>query len=133
MIAGQKISFLPGTRVYNTGYLHAYIFNGTWCNSTDGPVAAAPVSEKAVAGLEKTHFGIYPNPTNGNVTLVQKGETLYSNIRVEVYTLQGERIMTETIKGEQRHDLAFSGLKTGLYFVKIVAEGYVETIKLVKL
>ena len=41
--------------------------------------------------------------------------------------------MTETIIGEKMHDFRFSDMATGLYFVKVVADGYVETMKLVKL
>ena len=34
--------------------------------------------------------------------------------------------------GEQRHEFQFSNIPAGLYFVKIVADDYVETIKLIK-
>ena len=64
---------------------------------------------------------------------MQKGVKFYNNVKVEVYSLHGEKIMTETMIGEKKHEFRLPDIVTGLYFVKIVADDYVETIKLVKL
>jgi hypothetical protein len=40
--------------------------------------------------------------------------------------------MTEVMIGEKKHEFSFSQITPGLYFVKVVAENYVETIKLIK-
>jgi hypothetical protein len=55
-----------------------------------------------------------------------------SNIRVEVYNMSGSRVMTEQMIGQKQHEFNFSDLPFGMYFVKIVADNYVETIKLIK-
>jgi hypothetical protein len=47
--------------------------------------------------------------------------------------MQGEKVMSVTIIGQRQHDFRFSDMTSGLYFVKIIAEGYVETKKLIKL
>jgi trimeric autotransporter adhesin len=133
-IAWQKIIFLPGTTVHPGAYMHAYISPGTYCAGPTMPTVAEGTGEIApVAGTEFAPFSIYPNPTTGNFTLVQKGDKFYGNVKVEVYGMHGEKIMTETMIGEKKHDFGFSGMPTGLYFVKVVADGYVETMKLVKM
>ena len=77
-------------------------------------------------------FTIYPNPTTGNFTLEQKSGKLYGNVEVEIYGVRGERLMTGELIGEKKHEFFISYLPQGLYFVKIIAEGHVESFKLVK-
>jgi hypothetical protein len=129
-IAGAKILFLPGTKVTAPGYMHGYIApSGPFCSATKLTEVTAKSDEPLKT--ERAFFTLYPNPTNGNFTLVQKGENLYSNVKVEVYSMGGEKIMTEAVNGA-KHEFRFSDMPAGVYFVKVVAEGYVETIKLVK-
>jgi hypothetical protein len=52
---------------------------------------------------------------------------------MEVYSMQGEKEMGETIIGQKQLDFRFSEMAAGLYFIMIIAEGYVETKKLIKL
>ena len=111
------------------------IYSGSWCGGTKSVTLPAFEGNDfpASPGIEQSCFSIYPNPTTGSFTLVQKGDKLYGNVTVEVFSMRGEKVMTETIIGEQMHDFRFSDMATGLYFVKVVADGYVETMKLVKL
>lgn len=134
LIAGQKISFLPGTTVLNTGYMHGYIaVDGPWCTTSKMPeVAATGTEEPTPVSLEQTYFSIYPNPTTGNFTLVQKGDNQYGNVKVEVYGMRGDKVLSTQMIGEKKHEFVTSTLPTGLYFVKVVADNYTETIKLIK-
>ncbi|MFZ4523226.1 MAG: T9SS type A sorting domain-containing protein [Bacteroidales bacterium] len=131
--AGQRILLLPETKVVYQGYLLAKITSDPCL----GP--AAPVTIVSGTGqndlqmsLSHAYFTLYPNPTNGNFTLVQKGEPAYSKVRIDVYSMSGEKVMTERMIGEKSHEFRFSEVPAGLYFVKVVADEYVETIKLVK-
>ena len=120
--------------IHPRGYLHGYISTGTYCGVPASPaVAVLSGQDGSPLGFNQVNFTIYPNPTTGNFTLAQKGDKLYGNVKVEVFSMRGEKVMTETIIGEQMHDFRFSDMATGLYFVKVVADGYVETMKLVKL
>ncbi len=130
-IAGQNILFKPGTLVSNGGLMHGYI-STTYCLNPAAPITAATGQDEPQVGLSNAKFNLFPNPTSGNFTLVQKGEKTYGTVKVEVYTMNGEKIMTERMIGEQRHEFQFSSIPVGLYFVKIVADDYVETIKLIK-
>jgi hypothetical protein len=131
-IAGLTINFLPGTTVQPGGFLHGYIApGGPYCSNTKiGENTMGNDVQPAVTS--NAFFHIYPNPTNGNFTLVQKGERTYGNIRVEVYSMSGEKVHNESMNGQKRHEFRFIGMPSGLYFVKVVADDYVETMKLVK-
>jgi hypothetical protein len=103
-----------------------------------GPFCSPAKITEVVAGAEEVPFAtdrafftLYPNPTNGNFTLVKKGDLNYGNVKVEVFSMSGEKVFTGNMVG-QKHEFQFSGMASGLYFVKVVADNYVETIKLVK-
>jgi hypothetical protein len=130
LLAGNSVKLLPGTTVAAGGYLHGLIYTDTYC--------VAPTAPKTVAGstlpgtVEETWFSLFPNPTSGNFTLVQKGTMTYDQVTVEVYSMQGARVLTDRMTGEKQHEFGTASLPAGVYFVKIVASGYAETIKLVK-
>lgn len=131
--AGVRILIVPDAHVFNQGYLWAHITpGGPWCPppAKIAQVTAAP--EEQLPTLEKSWFTIFPNPTNGNITLVQKGDMQYGDVRVEVFSMRGDRVLSSQMIGVKQHEFETSALPTGIYFVKVIAEGYVETIKLVK-
>jgi hypothetical protein len=133
-IAGQMILFLPGTSVHSGGYLLGKIApNGPFCNPTL-PIAAAEKSgqEEQFFTTGNASFTLYPNPTIGNFTLVQKGEEIYENAKVEVYNMNGKKVLSDNLTG-RKQEFRFSGIPQGVYFVKVMAGGNVEAIKLVKM
>ena len=133
MIAGQNIRYLPGVSVHAGGYMRGFItINNQYCGQTPSVVTVVAGEEETVIGSEQTSFTIYPNPTSGNFTLEQKGEKVYDKVNVEVYGMRGERLMNEELIGEKKHEFMFSDLPPGLYFIKVLANEYVETFKLIK-
>ena len=112
--------------------MNGYI-SQNFCTNPSAPVtAAATGKDEPQLNLSRESFTLYPNPTSGNFTLVQKGEKANGSVKVEVYSMTGEKVMTEQMIGEKSHEFHFSNIPVGLYFVKVVAGDYVETIKLVK-
>jgi hypothetical protein len=131
-IAGMKILYLPGTSVLSGGYMLGKIApSGPFCSPAKLTEVAAGAEEVPVSS-ERAYFTLYPNPTNGNFTLVQKGNLTYGDVKVEIYSISGKIVLTESLVGQQKHEFRFSEMPSGLYFVKVVADDYVETIKLVK-
>ena len=82
--------------------------------------------------LSHAYFTLYPNPTSGNFTLVQRNDKLCDNVNVDIYNMHGEKVLTDRMMGEKKHEFRFSEIPVGFYFVKVVADNYVETIKLIK-
>ena len=132
-IAGVKISFMPGTTVQLGGKMHGSITpDGSYCPGKMPTLPAVVAGQdQNLFSIEQAFFSIYPNPTTGNFTLVQKGDKLYGNVKVDVYNMRGVKVMTDQMIGEKSHEFSFSGIPVGLYFVKVVADDYVETIKLI--
>ena len=133
MIAGLNIHYLTGSRVAQGGYLHGYI-------APAGPYCVAAPMVKAIANegndipsvTEKSFFRVYPNPTTGNFTLEQQGETIFGQVRVEIFGMHGDQMLTISMISEKKHEFAVSEFPAGLYFVKVIAGDRVETIKLIK-
>ena len=132
MIAGEKIIYRPGTIINEGGYMHGYI-STTFCGMQSQPLVAVVTGDgKVPFSAESLAFRIYPNPTNSNFTLEQKDGIDYSNFKVEIYSMQGARIIDEVIIGQKKHEFMFNDVPGGIYFVKVIAGDHVETIKLVK-
>ena len=138
MVAGKNILYLPGAWIKSGGSMHGYIdagepFCGIQAPSMPSTIAGEiePDEAQPVAALNTRAFVIYPNPANGNFTFEQTGEKSYAKVNIEIYSIRGERMVTKELHGENKHLFPVSDLQNGLYFVKVVADGYVETLKLV--
>jgi hypothetical protein len=134
MIAGHNIRYLPGTTVQAGGYMYGYITtNSRYCGQAPALVTVVAGEDELVPpAMEQSCFKLYPNPTSGNFTIELKGDINYDNVNVEVYSMRGERLMTEKIVGERKHEFWLPDLPHGLYYVKVVADDHLETFKLVK-
>jgi uncharacterized repeat protein (TIGR01451 family) len=71
-------------------------------------------------------FAMYPNPTSHFVTIKASGP---ENFAVEVFDIQGKKIMEDRAEGSLLMDV--SSLQQGMYFVKVMAGDTVETKKLI--
>jgi hypothetical protein len=131
MIAGQNIVYQPGTKVLPGGYMRGYISN-QYCNEGVHLPSTITGGESVPAITEKASFRIYPNPAGGKFTLEQKGAALNQDVRVEIYTMQGEKVMARELIQEKKTEFSIEEFTPGLYFVKVIAGEFVETIKLIK-
>ena len=84
------------------------------------------VDPSYVGEANASTYSIYPNPTNGNITV--KGENIN---KVEVYNLCGQMVMS--VNGSQNVNVDMSNLTSGVYMVKVVDGNGNETVnKVVK-
>jgi hypothetical protein len=136
MIAGVKISYLPGTTVLHGGYMHGYITaTSAYCASLP-PLMAAVVAgeEDAIAAgtlPESGTFAIYPNPTTGIFTILNKGDNITGKVQVDMFDMRGDRILSTSYKDEKRHVITLRDQAPGLYFLKIISGDQIESFKLI--
>jgi Secretion system C-terminal sorting domain len=72
-------------------------------------------------------FFIYPNPTKGILNI--KTELSYQNLKISIFTLLGERVITTTNQTE----IDINSLSTGTYFLRINIDGKTGMKKIIKI
>jgi hypothetical protein len=133
-IAGQKISFLPGTMVLPGGSVLGRIApEGPYCGGAM-PALPAAVAEQdeAPVSLGKAFFSIYPNPTTGGFSLELTGPDKTADIRVDMYGMYGERLLSATLKGQTKYDFSLAGKPVGVYFIRVVTGKHAGTGKIIR-
>jgi hypothetical protein len=136
-VAGQKISFLPGTTVQYGGNLHGYISSsGENCNSYKGLEYEfqhnGVNNSSLVSQADNGFFKTYPNPTNGGFLLELTGIAEPGEIKVELYGMHGEIVQSVVLTGKQKYDLSLSGQPAGVYFIRVVSGKNAGTGKIIK-
>jgi hypothetical protein len=134
MIAGQKISYLPGAKVKSGAYMHGYITtNGQYCSLTQPSMVSTVTGEDEVPVNEKDlRMKVYPNPTTGFFTLELNGWNPAESFHAEIYNMNGISVMSKEFNGETKYRISLMDVPAGLYFLRIVAKDKVETIKVIK-
>jgi hypothetical protein len=121
-IAGQMISFLPGTKVEEGGYLLGTITTtGQYCGVLPAAKSVAMATEGLSPVTEIMQFRLWPNPTTGSFTLEQSGDGTGQDLKLEIYSMLGERILADNIIGEKQHQFMLGNVPTGIYLVRILA------------
>lgn len=134
-IAGQKITYYPGTKVFSGGYLHGYI-STTFCTQPNpilSPVVAGNINE-GVQNLVNSDnlFKVYPNPTPGNFTLELKGDLPAENAHVEIFGILGDRIYTKDLKLERAQEFTLRDKPVGVYIIHVSSGNTTHTEKIIK-
>ncbi len=80
----------------------------------------------------KSSFIVYPNPTKGTFTLEQKEGTEYKKLKIEVFGMNGERVMTAELTGEKKHIFSLSTAPPGLYLMRVFTGETIEIIRINK-
>jgi hypothetical protein len=85
-----------------------------------------------IKDLTSLKINIYPNPTTCNFILELSGELLSDKVSVDIYGIRGEKILTETLNGERKHEFSLSGKPSGVYFIRVISGDKTETVKIIK-
>ena len=88
------------------------------------------VSTLSVANFESESFAVYPNPTNGLLTISSKNSSKSIN-NVVVSDVLGKTVQTNSFNSSKAV-LDLSRLNRGVYFVKVQSEGVDKIMKVVK-
>jgi hypothetical protein len=109
------IQFLAGTNFYNFIYNHSCFVSN--------PVGVAPLVNE-IQSLE-----LYPNPSE-NILNVKFNTN--SSGTIEVFSTLGVQCLTTSFIHQNTLQLNISGLKTGLYFLRITQMDKTKTYSFVK-
>ena len=132
MIAGQNILYYPGTLVEPGGYMNGYIApDGPWCVAPT-IVTVITGKEDALSQPEPSFFKVFPNPTNGIFSLEVPGLAGSEKIRVEIYGMKGEKVLSTVLAGERDHQFSLSGSAAGIYLLQVVSEKNSGTARIIK-
>jgi parallel beta-helix repeat protein len=83
------------------------------------PITTGPPDSTQKAFTSKL-FSVYPNPTRDLFTIELQQYTGAELMRVEVYNMHGERIITEELPAGARHALSLEEQQAGVYLVRVV-------------
>jgi hypothetical protein len=137
LVAGQKISMLPGVSVALGGYLHGYIStDGTYCGSMMNPLVSNPTKEIEVLSeimpANDQFIKIYPNPTADIVIVEFLNYDPGSPLNIEIYNMNGQLIISKSLTGITKQQFSLAGLPVGIYMVHARSDSRSEIAKIVK-
>ncbi|MEI7982966.1 MAG: T9SS type A sorting domain-containing protein, partial [Bacteroidota bacterium] len=134
MVAGQKIVFLPETMVQQGGHLWAYITTTSdYCGARGSSMVNSETKELEKISYEPGQdFRVYPNPTEGALTLEFSGIEKAMQTCIEIYRMTGELISKVDVIGVGHHSFSLAGEPAGIYFLRMVDKGKTGTIRIIK-
>lgn len=134
MIAGLKIDYLPGTKVFSGGKMHGYITT-TWqyCFTLPPQMIATAIEEEHNVIPDGSMFTVYPNPATGQFTIEIHERGMTGDVYAIVYGPRGELIRSDNMTGESGKVISLAGKPAGIYFVRVVNGTKGVTKKLIKL
>jgi hypothetical protein len=88
------------------------------------------VSVNNVKSIEET-VSVYPNPSNGIVNVDLQG-LVAQNASIEVYNAMGQLVLVNNYtESNSKFEINLSGNATGVYTIKLIADGQVITKRVV--
>ncbi len=139
LIASQYVRLLPGTTINSSGKLHAYITNQCLAcpalkDLVEDPIGFNGLNMGTVVQAGSSEYGVsvYPNPTSGSLMLEFLNRTQQVPAVVEIYNAQGKLLLTVHLPAVSKHKLSLSNEPSGLYFLRVITEMHVETIKVIR-
>ena len=141
MISGNNIRYLTGTQVKSGGLMRGYITtNNQYCpvnytyitpensNLISGNTDAISQSD----GRKDGKLLVFPNPTDGEITLQLQENEETRMIKVEITDINGIIELSENLSGARKHNLSVESLRPGMHFLRLTTEESTETLKLVR-
>jgi hypothetical protein len=137
LVAGVKISILPGAKIYPGGYLHGYIStNGIFCGSLLNPLVASQTEDdeilKVSEPVKDQFIKVYPNPTPDNFTVECLKAGISSPVHIDIYDMNGKHIVSKVMAAESKQSFSLCGFPVGLYMIHARSESHSEIAKIVK-
>jgi hypothetical protein len=131
MIASERITYLPGAKVFSGGYMRGYISANSYCYPPAVPETITGSEENRVPETS-TFCKVYPNPTTGQFTVALNRAVDNEMLLIEVFGMQGEKVISERVGGFPMYSFSLSERAAGIYFLRLIAGDKTEVFKIVK-
>ena len=143
LIAGEKITMLPGTQLQAGSHVHAYIAPaGPFCEDIGKALVSAEndVTEDVATGfvdisntVQQQFLHVFPNPTPDRFTIELVDIDPGQDVLIEVYGIRGDRVLRTKLPGDlHQHTLSLEGQVPGIYLVRVVGRQEVGVARLIK-
>ena len=87
---------------------------------------------RSTVGIEETRddrIVIYPNPSNGHITLVTSDPAV-KELNVNIWDTRGSNILNRNLKGLNEYSLDLGSVPDGIYFIRVSAGNWTLTRKI---
>jgi hypothetical protein len=95
-----------------------------WQYDVDGSESfLAVVHDDCSGSFSDAQPVVYPNPTTNNALTIQFNDDKADLVKVQIYSLQGKLMYSQTFKGAQKITIADLTLDKGIYQMTIQQDG----------
>lgn len=123
--ASSGMNALPAGTQLVDGTVYYAVNSGNGCSSS--PFAVSVAVTLGNVDFDSANFSIYPNPTTGSVTVKYSNEIT----EVSVLNLLGQTVLHKKLNATEA-TLDLIDLPSATYLVKVVSEGKIKTVKMIK-
>lgn len=123
-----KIKYNGDDEIKDKFYFTVFDGVGGWINITPFHFET-DLDINAVDELFEEYVNIYPNPSQSSINIDIEKSGKYN---LEMYTLEGRKVLSKTVFGNGISNINISRLNTGIYIIKINNEKYNFVGKIVK-
>jgi hypothetical protein len=119
--------FLEGAGTYNIDYIYT---DANSCSDTAMQPILVSVCTEVISGQNISAVNVYPNPTDGLVTITIKSKT--DNVSVRIFDIEGQMILNEEWSGSEiNRNIDFGIYKSGIYTIQVITGDEVINTKLI--
>lgn len=137
-IAGQRILLYDGVWIHPGANFHAWITTGgEFCINPPALLANEDYASLEQDGylinsLSDPDFMVYPNPATNRITIEWFGSEPPLNVYYELFDMKGHLVYISEQNGSHFHNLELSGLRPGIYILKVLNNNKVSIKKIIK-
>lgn len=132
LVAGERISILPGTLVQPGGQLSARItLTNDFCPGYQAMPEIVTTGAANPLVAPGSLFRIWPNPSSGRFTLEYAGEGTGGARDIDVYSIAGRKEWAGKMPDQKQAVISLPWLNPGLYILVVRTGQAVQSLKLI--
>ena len=127
---------MPKTVVIGPDHTVYYNQNG----AVSASAIQAAINNALAVGITESNntistVSLFPNPVNGNTTVLNYSLTQNSDVTVDIYNMLGENVKSNIVQdqtaGKHATAIDLAGLSNGVYFIRLGAGEAAQTVKFI--